>query len=211
MTQIIEFIIALAVIFFFAGIAVKVYKRAYLIRVMNRIAKIKGVTVKRRANPFLSLFRLSREAEYTVEVYGRRYAVRIYNGEGGGNAVHFANEKFTVVYSRLKTGIAPRGRFFTLRGFSVGAKVKVLPKLTVPEEFRGRDFCEVILFNPAPAEVSYVVKEKTSIRVAFTGDEIFERRIFTASTFEIFIDREARRIKDERAGEYYDPWSAVYN
>ena len=42
-------------------------------------------------------------------------------------------------------------------------------------------------------------EEKTSIKVAFTGDEIFGRRIFTTSTFEIFVDREARRIKNEQS------------
>jgi hypothetical protein len=159
-------------------------------------------------NPLLTLFRFSREAEYTVNVWGENYVIRTYNGDGGGNAVHFATEKFTVLYSRLKTGVyTPRnGRIFTMKGFSIGAKVKVLPSLIQPPELSGRDFCEVIIFNPAPTEVSYVAREKTSIKVAFTGDEIYGRKIFTASTFEIFIDREARRIKDERMGVYYDPW-----
>ena len=209
MTEIIEFIIALVVVAFLFSVCARIYKRIYLMRVMKRISKLEGVSVNMLKNPILSLLRFSKEAEYTVDVYGKKYAIRTYDGMGSGNAVHFANEKFTVVYSRLKTGVyAPRSvRFITLKGFSIGAKVRVLPELIPPRELVGRDFCEVIIFNPSPTEVSYVSKEKTSIKIAFTGDEMYGRKIFTASTFEIYVDREARRIKDERLGVYYNPWA----
>ena len=58
--------------------------------------------------------------------------------------------------------------------------------------------------------MSYVTEGKTSIKVAFTGDEVYGRKIFTASTFEIFVDREARRIRNEREMPERDIWSNLY-
>ena len=203
MTQIIQLLLTVAVIVFVIGVCNQLYRRIYLVRVIKRISLIEGVSARWLENPFVSLIRLSETPEILVTVYDDTYLIRLYNGVGGGNAVHFATEKFTVCYSRIKTAVytPKRGRLFTLRGFNVGARVKVMPDLRIPEGLCPSEYTEVILFNPAPTEVSYVVKEKTSIKVAFTGDAIFGRRIFTTSTFEIFVDREARRIKNENCAK----------
>ena len=92
MTEIIEFIIWISLIAVICSLCVKVYKRIYLIRVMKRISTLEGVSVKMLKNPLLTLFRFSWEAEYTVNVLGENYVIRTYNGDGGGNAVHFATE-----------------------------------------------------------------------------------------------------------------------
>lgn len=199
MTPLIQFLLAVTVIVLVIGICAQVYKRVYLLRVTKRISKIEGVSLRWLANPFLSLIKLSDTPELSVKIYDDTYLVRIYNGVGGGNAVHFATEKFTVCYSGIKTAVyMPKcGRLLSFRGFNIGAHVKVLNPIKVPDGLCDGEYTEVVLFNPAPSEVSYVVEEKTSIKVAFTGDEIYGRKIFTTSTFEIFVDREARRIKDE--------------
>ena len=198
MTQLIQFLLAAVVIVLIIGAFTQVYKRVYLLRAIRRMSKIEGVSLQWLANPFLSLIKLSDAPELSVKIYDDTYLVRIYNGVGGGNAVHFATEKFTVCYSGIKTAVymPRRGRLFSLKGFNVGAHVKVLNPIKVPDGLCDGKYTEVVLFNPAPSEVSYVVKEKTSIKVAFTGDEIYGRRIFTTSTFEIFVDREARRIRE---------------
>ena len=56
----------------------------------------------------------------------------------------------------------------------------------------------VILFSPAPHEVSFVTEDRSRIRLAFTGDELYGHKIFTPSTFVIFADREMRARKEER-------------
>lgn len=199
MTPLIQFLLTVTVIVLMIGVCAQVYKRVYLLRVTKRISKIEGVSLRWLANPFLSLIKLSDTPELSVKIYDDTYLVRIYNGVGGGNAVHFATEKFTVCYSGIKTAVymPRRGRLLSFRGFNIGAHVKVLNPIKVPDGLCAGEYTEVVLFNPAPSEVSYVVEEKTSIKVAFTGDEIYGRKIFTTSTFEIFVDREARRIKDE--------------
>ena len=214
MTKIIEFIIAVVLVFVVFGILSKLYKRINLVFRMKRLAGLDGVEIKRLTNPIKSLFSLSKSPDYIVKIYDNVYLVRTYNGGNISKVVHFASERFTVRFSRLNpvTYSAPRsrGRIFSVRGFSLGGRVIVLPNLSSPPELLGREYTEVIVFNPAPGEVSYVVEEKTSIKVAFTGDKIYGRKIFTASTFEIFVDREARRIKDERLGNYYNPWGSGY-
>ena len=203
MTRIIEFLLVLAIAVFIIGVGTQIYKRIYLIRATKRISKLDGVSLEWCENPFLSLIKISHTPDLIVKIYDDTYLVRVYNGVGSGNAVHFATEKFTVCYTGIKTAVyvPRRGRLFSLRGFNVGASVKVLPPIETPLGLSAGEYTEVILFNPAPTEVSYVVKEKTSIKVAFTGDEVFGRKIFTTSTFEIFVDREARRIKNENCAK----------
>ena len=90
--------------------------------------------------------------------------------------------------------------------------VKILPKLQIPEEYVIRDeFDErkvvpVLLFNPAPCEVSYVSEAKTSIKVAFTGDEFYGMQIFTASTFVSYADRMMREEEAKEKQLFFDNW-----
>jgi len=48
----------------------------------------------------------------------------------------------------------------------------------------------------APGELSYVSKEKTSVKIAFTDDEVYGMKVFTSSTFASYADRMSR-INDE--------------
>ncbi len=200
MTKIIELVIFFAIIAFLTILSIKLYKRIYLLRIMRRLSKVKEIEIKRVKNPFSSLFILSKTPEYIVKIYENTYIVRCYNGGSAVKAVHFASDKFTVRYSKLKaTSYRPGvGRISKPRGIGVGASVRLLHPVELPAELKDCEYTEVIIFNPAPSEVSFVVKEKNSIRAAFTGDTVCGRKIFTASTFEIFADREARRIRIER-------------
>lgn len=169
---------------------------------MKRLGKIQGVEVRMLKNPMLSLLSVSSEPEFIVSVFGECYLVRTYNGGGGTNVVHFASEKFTVKFPSIKSIVfmprSPRARrAITVKGFSFGGSVKVIEPLIKPECLGERKYTEIIVFNPAPSDVSYVSPEKTKIKIAFTGDEVYGRKIFTISTFEIFVDREARRIRNE--------------
>lgn len=212
MTKIIEFVLTVAVLAWIAVFCSLVIKRINLLRSIKRISKISGVGVKMLKNPLLSLAKVPREPEILVDILGDIYLVRTYNGGGAGNVVHFASKRFTVRFSRFKTATfrAPRGRFFTVRGFSVGGKIKTVEPIALQPELSLRDFKEVIIFNPAPGEVSYVTEEKTSIKVAFTGDEVYGRKIFTTSTFENFVDREVRSIKAEGKMPERDIWESLY-
>ena len=65
--------------------------------------------------------------------------------------------------------------------------------LTKHGEFVCGDHVEMILlFNPAPHAVSVVLPEKTGIKVALTGDEVFGMKIYTGSSFVECVKRQAR-------------------
>ena len=197
MTDIIEFVLLIIFCVFVCGISSVLYKRLFLLNKLKKLSKIEGVELTFLNNPWVSIFRVSKTADILIKIYGNPYFVRIYNGGSPTKAVHFANEKFSVCYSRLKSvTYTARGRFLNVKGFNFGGNVRVVEKLTPKNEYES--FTEILVFNPAPSEVSFVVKEKNSIKAAFTGDLIYGRKIFTASTLEIFVDREARRIRDER-------------
>ena len=76
--------------------------------------------------------------------------------------------------------------------------------MTVPEEYARdtRKLVPVLIFSPAPNEVSYVTETKNSIRVAFSGDRVYGARIFTASTFLTIADREYRESLLQKKEEY---------
>ena len=173
-------------------------KRLSLHIAITKLDRIEGVEVRVLRSPIASLFSTGAQPSYAVRIGSGIYYVRLYNGRGAGKVVHFASREFTVRFSRLVTASYSRSRGGKrLRGFSrgvsVGSKVIILPPLSIPADHpEGCTAYPVMIFNPAPGEVSYVTEERTRIEVAFTGDEIYGARIFTKTTFLNFVDRMSR-------------------
>ena len=65
---------------------------------------------------------------------------------------------------------------------------------------------KILLFSPAPCEVSYVTEEKTSIKLAFTGDTLYSFKIFTPSTFATYAEREYRNRLDREKARRLNPF-----
>ncbi len=199
MTEILEFLLAVLLLFFVLHAISLAAKRASLVRKLKKLGKTDGISVRLLRNPYVSLLRLSAVPEAEVRIRDAVYLVRFYNG-GAGKSVHFASDRYTVKFGRLKTARYSRGAKGAPGSsfpISIGTRVRVLPKM----DCSGYESAEVraipvIIFNPAPYEVSYVTDEKTSIKVAFTGDSIYGAKIFTASTFIAYADREARQTKE---------------
>ena len=199
----IVFIVAYKIIF-------AVSKRCFLILKLNSLAKNEIAAVKYKRFPFLSCLCFSKKPDAVIEAGSTIYLVRFISGIGKRYNLHFASKDFFVTYKKLS--LYPAGRFVKgLRakkkavapaGASTSSRrVKIMPELILPEEYAsfpssGKYKIEkVILLNPAPGEVSYVSEERTSIKAAFTGDEVNEYKIFTPSTLVTHIDREVRNKK----------------
>ncbi len=204
MTKIVEIAIIIFVVWVILCAVSLVLRRIRLYRLVNRLGREYGASVKYLKLPFLSLFKLSSAPELAVRLGKRLYLLRIFNGGGIGKVVHFASEAYAVRFSRLRTAAYVKRKthekIVTARsGFAVGTKVISVPRLDVSNIVaeEGITVVPAIIFNPAPGEVSYVTEEKTSIRVAFTGDDVLGTRIFTASTFLSYAEREYRREKRE--------------
>ena len=207
MTKIVELLIVIFLIWLSFTVLSLIWARTRLVGKINRLKVDASAQITYNRLPHISLLRLSRTPDLTVRAGNTLYLVRLYNGGGIDKVVHFASPDFTVKFSRMKTASytsrSRGGTVFSRLGFSVGARVIPISRLDTSryEWEKGVKVVPVLIFSPAPGEVSFVTEEKTSIMVAFTGDEIYGTRIFTVSTFVSYVERayrEERRIAEEQ-------------
>lgn len=210
MAKILEIVLISLLLFLLYLVGYYTYKRIFAMRKILTLKESAKARVKRLRHPFASFFKLSDKPDLVIQIGKSIYLVRFINGRGARRFMHFASESFFITYSKMRLSV---GSLTSLRGrrgpskpgfITTGAhSVKILPKLNIPEEYiTKRDVYDtklvpVLILNPAPNEVSYVTEKKTSIKVAFTGDEIYGQKIFTATSFISY----AERIK--RAEEVY--------
>jgi hypothetical protein len=80
------------------------------------------------------------------------------------------------------------------KAFTVTSKVFVSMPLEIPDKIaeEGIKVERILLFNPAPHAVSVVLPEKTGIKVALVGEEVFGMKIYTGSSFVEYVKMQAR-------------------
>ncbi len=187
-------------------------KRIFLIKKLGELKKTEGVKVSYNKFPFLSLLKLSARPEIMVETEGTVFLVRLFGASSNHRRVHFANPEFTVTIKgkrRSDKGTRITGaRFKAVVGTTVfpgskSGRVRILPPLQIPQKYVNsrKKVVPVLIFNPAPHDVTYVTPEKNKVLAAFTGDTVYTQAIFTASTFVTYADRYAREER-LRLGEY---------
>ena len=181
-------------------------KRIFAAYKLHSLKKECEAKVKFLRCPLASYFTLSKNPDVAVEIGKTVYLIRFINGISGARFLHFASKEYFVCFlkSRFTLGgrvkIRDRYKVTEHKGYITTSahSVKILPELNIPEkyikrnEFDERKIVPVLLFNPAPCEVSYVTEAKNSIKVAFTGDEFYDSKIFTASTFSRYAERMKR-------------------
>lgn len=210
MTKILEFLLILFVCYLLYFLGYYLYKRSYAIRKISSLKAISDAKIEKIRSPLASYFKLSDKPDITVEIGNRIYLIRFLNGKNSRRFMHFASKEYFVTYSKMRFSI---GNFVNLRGrratvarapgfLTTGShSVKILPKLTISDKYLsasdiyGKKLVPVLILNPAPNEISYVTETKTSIKVAFTGDEIYGQKIFTATSFVTYAERVCREEK----------------
>ena len=206
MVQIINLILFIIISIALIRLVLWISKRAQLIIKLNSLKSECKATVRFSRFPFLPTSMMSKNPDVTVEIGNTVYLIRLYSG-GKLKYVHFSSPKYSVRFSRMKAGIFAvnrRGKasISTPIGdtYNTAMKVFVIPELKVPEwtkdSYPEKTVEQVMIFNPAPNEVSYVTEEKTTIKVAFTSDEFYGMKIFTASSFVAYADRETRKYDE---------------
>ncbi len=175
-------------------------------KALERQGKFK---LKFTRNFFASLFKISHAPDLVAEIGDKIYLLRYYNGKGRRYQVHFANEEYSVRFQILliRSLFSTGGRL--LSGHSRVAesttttrrKLIVVPKLEIPEEYKnaeglGKKIVPILVFNPAPSNLTYVSDEKTSIKLAFTGDSFRGIKIFTGTSATNFLERENRYLEN---------------
>jgi len=193
-------------------------KRLFAVIKLYELKKETGARVVFLRSPIFSLITESPKPDVVVEIGKTVYLIRFINGISGQRFVHFASEEYFVSFLKNrftlggKVKIRARYRVTEHKGYITTSshKVTVLPKLQIPEEYReisefdGRKVVPVYIFNPAPCSVSYVTEEKTSIKVAFTGDEFYGVKIFTSSTFKNYAERMKREEESDTDKLFYE-------
>ena len=173
------------------------------------LAKTGKFKLKFTRSFFASLFKISHAPDLVAEIGDKIYLLRYYNGKGRRWQVHFANEEYSVRFQILliRSLFSMGGRLFS--GHSHGGsttttrrKLIIVPKLQIPEEYKnaeslGKKIIPVLVFNPAPSNLTYVSDEKTSIKLAFTGDSFRGIKIFTGTSAANFLEREQRYFEND--------------
>ena len=203
MTDIINLILVIIATLLICRFANWFLRRLSLIIKLNKLKSMCGARITYQRFPFLPTRFASEKADIIVEILDTVYLIRLYSGGGATKFVHFASPKYSVRYSRIKTGRFVingriRSRFITFAdsAFNVGTKVIIMPEFPIPDNddrLYGRRVERILLFNPAPHEVSFVTEQKTSISTAFEGDEMYGVKVFTGSSFIAYADRETRK------------------
>ena len=131
-----------------------------------------------------------------IRVNGKRLTLRLFSGKSKRHAVHLANEKYAATFFKMggKVRLRQISRIFVRAKAAVVDTTRVyFPKTHVlpAEEIKSSEG-SVIIFSPAPSEVTYVTPAKNSIDLALTGDRVFGSRVFTKTTFINYVDRLSR-------------------
>ena len=197
----------------FIGSAYMIFLFAfYLVKRAQAITKLLSLKKDCKAKiiftrmPFLSYFKLSAKPDVIVEIGSSVYLIRLINGKGGLRFLHFASKEFFVTFSKIRISIGSLLKIGA-RHKSVSSQttskhsVKILPPLEIPEEYAQKSYFDlrktvpVLIFTPAPNEITYVTESKNAIKSAYEGDFMYGQMVFTPSAFVTYADR-ARREEE---------------
>lgn len=180
-------------------------KRLRLIARLQTLEREYGGDVKFLRFPLLPTRVGSPKPDVYIRILDTVYLIRLYSGRGKHHMVHFASEKFSVRYMKmaLRMLASPRrpgkGIAYAESGkaFTVSSRVFVSVPMEAPKELIGdaKRVEKILLFNPAPHAVSYVNDERTGIKLALVGDELYGMKIYTGSSFVAYASEQCK--KDE--------------
>ena len=202
MVDIINIILLVIAVILCVRVSTWTCKRTTLIVKLKKLVDEHSGELRFLRFPFLPNALTSENPDISVKILDTVYLIRLYSGGSKHSCVHFASEEYSVRYVKMASKWVSYRGFFgrsamvdVAHAFSVGAKVFVLPKLKTPDNLAQADTHveKIMLFNPSPNTVSYVTPEKTTIKLAFTGDEMHGMKIFTGSSFVAYADRQTRK------------------
>ena len=206
--DLLNFIIFLLIALAIYKITTLVYIRLRDKRRLSLLRKECSATVKFTRPLLFSYFKPSEHPDAIIETDAEIYAIRFLSAGGRRRFMHLARRDFLVTYRRSYFALLEMFSFrrykFKVTGSgseTASQRVKILPGLAVPKEISeraelsGKPLVKVIILSPEPLEFTYVTKEKTSIKLAFSGDEVDGFRVFNAKNFLAYADRQSRKVR----------------
>ena len=178
-------------------------KRLRLVARLQTLEKEYGGEVKFLRFPLLPTRVGSPKPDVYVRILDTVYLIRLYSGRGKHHMVHFVSEKFSVRYMKmaLRMLASPRrpgkGIAYAESGkaFTVSSRVFMSVPMEADEKLIGdaKHVEKILLFNPAPHAVSYVNDERTGIKLALVGDELYGMKIYTGSSFVAYASEQSKK------------------
>ena len=178
-------------------------KRLGLVTRLQTLEREYGGEVKFLRFPLLPTRVGSPKPDVYVRILDTVYLIRLYSGRGKHHMVHFVSEKFSVRYMKmaLRMLASPRrpgkGIAYAESGkaFTVSSRVFVSVPMEADEKLIGdaKHVEKILLFNPAPHAVSYVNDERTGIKLALVGDELYGMKIYTGSSFVAYATEQSKK------------------
>ena len=172
-------------------------KRLRLFIKLTSLARKTGGTL-RQSSPLVWLTPRPKCGYITLEILNTVYRIRLFSGGNGSRCVHFIDERFSVSYSRFmpvsvqSTRVRARARVVMGETLNLGARVHLI------SPFEKSNTTDVIIFCPAPSEVSFV-EGGASVKLAFSGDEMLGAKVFTTTSFTSYAERKYRESKPPEA------------
>ena len=178
-------------------------KRLRLIARLQTLAKEYDGDLKFLRFPLLPTRISSSKPDVYVKILDTVYLIRLYSGRGKHYMIHFVSEKFSVRYMKmaLRMLASPRrlGKGISYaeseKAFTFSSKVFVSTPMEPPEKLisDAKHVEKILLFNPAPHAVSYVNDERTGIKLALVGDELYGMKIYTGSSFVAYVQNQSKK------------------
>ena len=192
--QVIEFIILLSVLIVIFRLIKFAVKRLSLLISIIKLGAIEGVRIECVRYLYFFAPGITEAPVCKITVGEKNYSVKLFHGKGHTHAVHIVNAEYASLFMKSAGAVKVRRFVRSMRAVHEEARVYFPKTVFIPKWETESGEIPVLLFSPAPRELTYVSPERTSINVAFTGDEVYGMKIYTRTTFANFIDRSSRSI-----------------
>lgn len=167
-----------------------VVKRLRLTAMLKRICAKNRWQYRQNRAAFASFCSFSAQPDIEIETPETLYCIRLFTCINQRWFLHFPKENvvlYTKRYIRLGRRVSKNRAVF---GDAASERVRIkkmrlLPQIEIPETEKTVE--RILLFNPAPKEISRVNASRTAAEIVGSGDIVFGQRIYNAKWLEFAL------------------------
>lgn len=176
-----------------------VVKRLRLTAMLKRICAQNRWQYRQNRAAFASFFGFAAQPDIEIETPETLYCIRLFTCVNQRWFLHFPKENvalYTKRYIRLgKRASKSRAVYGNAASERVCVKkMRLLPPMKIPETEKTVE--RILLFNPAPKEISRVNASRTAAEIVGSGDVVFGQRIYNAKWLEFALTPTAEKEQD---------------
>ena len=165
------FLSVIGIIFLFLN-AMRIQKRKKFISNLKRISAQSGYTLSKIEKPYVSIFKNTKGASFTVKAHQKTYQCKLISGKRKGVPIIFSNRGFLLFKRIIRMGKTELFSIYSKYDYSFESNTKK---------------CLIITCIPANC---YFKDENGRMRKIDTGEKIGEYTVFSASGFLGALERD---------------------